>query len=64
MELAHSSEGYPIPALSPVDEAGLMFLPPFTAPRPYYPCFAGHGYGAFRTLPQMRLSFRECKSNV
>jgi hypothetical protein len=26
MELAHSSEGYPIPALSPVDEAGLMFL--------------------------------------
>jgi hypothetical protein len=26
MELAHSSEGYPMPALSPVDEAGLMFL--------------------------------------
>jgi hypothetical protein len=26
MELAHSSEGYPIPALSPVDEAGLVFL--------------------------------------
>jgi len=24
MELAHSSEGYPIPALSPVDEAGLI----------------------------------------
>src|ERR1700678_660895 len=34
MELAHSSEGYPMPALSPVDEAGLIFLllPP-TAPR-------------------------------
>jgi hypothetical protein len=30
MELAHSSEGYPIPALSPVDEAGLMFLAPAT----------------------------------
>jgi hypothetical protein len=28
MELAHSSEGYPMPALSPVDEAGLMFLVP------------------------------------
>jgi hypothetical protein len=28
MELAHSSEGYPMPALSPVDEAGLMFLAP------------------------------------
>jgi hypothetical protein len=27
MELAHSSEGYPIPALSPVDEAGLISLP-------------------------------------
>jgi hypothetical protein len=34
MELAHSSEGYPIPALSPVDEAGLIFLPPPTQPRP------------------------------
>jgi hypothetical protein len=31
MELAHSSEGYPNPALSPVDEAGLMFLAPLKA---------------------------------